>query len=41
MEESGVPRKDIFLTTKVFGVEGVESALKESLAKLKTDYVDL
>lgn len=41
MEESGVPRKDIFLTTKVFGLTNVEAALKESLAKFKTDYVDL
>lgn len=41
VEESGVPRKDVFLTTKVWSLSNVEEALKESLAKLKTDYIDL
>ena len=43
--ESGVPRSDIFLTTKVWNDDqGYESTLKafdESLKRLKMDYVDL
>jgi len=45
MRESGVPREEIFLTTKVWNTEqGFEStlaALDASLARLGTDYVDL
>jgi len=43
--ESGVPRNEIFLTTKVWNSDqGYETTLKAfelSLKKLKTDYVDL
>lgn len=45
IKESGVPRKEIFLTTKLWnGVRGYEEtkrALEESLKKLGTDYLDL
>ena len=43
--ESGVPREDVFLTTKLFkenlAGERVGPAVDESLRKLGTDYVDL
>ncbi|KAG5352952.1 hypothetical protein C0989_011857 [Termitomyces sp. Mn162] len=42
---SGVPRKDIWLTSKLWNTfhapEDVEFALDESLARLQTDYLDL
>lgn len=42
---SGVPREEIFLTTKVwiehYGYEKCKDSVKESLRKLKTDYIDL
>lgn len=43
--ESGIPREDIFLTTKIwidnYGYEKAKASIDESLKKLKTDYVDL
>ena len=43
--DSGIPRKDIFLTTKHWvdsrGYEKTIAAAEESLKKLKTDYIDL
>jgi len=43
--ESGVARKDLFLTTKVwnenFAADRLVASLEESLEKLRTDYVDL
>lgn len=43
--ESGVPREEIFVTTKIwttnFTKDKLIPSLKESLTKLKTDYVDL
>jgi diketogulonate reductase-like aldo/keto reductase len=43
--KSGIARKDIFVTTKVwisnFGYERAKASIDESLTKLKTDYVDL
>lgn len=41
MKESGLPRSDFFLSTKAGGVDDVEGALKASLKRLQTDYVDL
>jgi diketogulonate reductase-like aldo/keto reductase len=45
LASSGIPRTDIFLTTKVWvdrvGHEAFIASVEESLAKLKTDYVDL
>lgn len=45
IEKSGVPRKEIFLTTKVwiehYGYEQTKASIAESLRKLKTDYLDL
>lgn len=45
IEKSGVPREDIFITTKVwiehYGYEQTEASVMESLRKLKTDYLDL
>ncbi len=43
--DSGVPRNELFITTKIwtdnFAADKLIPSLKESLAKLKTDYVDL
>lgn len=43
--KSGVPRSDIFLTTKIWiangGYEKTLASIDDSLRKLKTDYVDL
>jgi len=43
--ESGLPREEIFITTKVWlnqmGEDKTPAALEESLEKLRTDYVDL
>src|SRR6185369_2858486 len=42
---SGIARKDLFLTTKVwnenFAADRLVASLEESLEKLRTDYVDL
>lgn len=42
---SGIDRKDIFLTTKVwiehYGYESTRASVETSLKKLKTDYIDL
>lgn len=45
IEESGVPRNELFITTKIW-IENLSKdklipSLKESLKKLRTDYVDL
>lgn len=43
--KSGVPRKDIFLTTKVwvehYGYEEAKKSVLESMRKLQTEYLDL
>ena len=43
--KSGVPREEIFLTTKVwiehYGYEKTKASVLESMRKLKTDYLDL
>lgn len=45
IQKSGVPREEIFLTTKVwlehYGYENAKASVLESLRKLKTDYLDL
>lgn len=43
IKDSKVPREEIFLTTKLWNSrhKDIESALDESLEKLKVDYVDL
>jgi 2,5-diketo-D-gluconate reductase A len=45
IKKSGVPRDDIFLTTKVwitnYGYEQTKASVEESLRKLQTDYLDL
>ena len=45
IEQSGVLREDIFLTTKVwvehYGYDACKRSVEESLKKLKTDYIDL
>ena len=41
----GVPRKELFITTKVWvsnaGYEAARASIDESLKKLRTDYIDL
>ena len=43
--ECGVPREELFITTKVwidhYGYEECKTSVEESLRKLKTDYLDL
>lgn len=39
--DSGVNRKDIFITTKVPGCSNVESYIQEDLQQLGTEYIDL
>jgi 2,5-diketo-D-gluconate reductase B len=45
IEESGVPREELFITTKIWtenlSKDKLIPSLKESLEKLRTDYVDL
>ncbi|KAF7540677.1 hypothetical protein G7054_g1154 [Neopestalotiopsis clavispora] len=41
VKESGVPRSEFFITTKVFGHTDVEGQLRSSLEKLGTEYIDL
>jgi len=45
IEKSGIPRSEIFLTTKVwienYGYENCKKSVEVSLKKLKTDYIDL
>lgn len=45
IEKSGIPREEIFITTKVwiqhYGYEETKASVMESLRKLKTDYLDL
>lgn len=44
IQKSGIPRKDIFLTSKVwvehYGYEETKKSVEDSLRKLKTDYLD-
>ena len=45
IKKSGIPREDIFLTTKVwvehYGYEKAKKSVFESMRKLRTDYLDL
>lgn len=45
IEKCGVPREELFITTKVWisnaGFEKAKASIEESLRKLKTDYIDL
>lgn len=45
ISECGVPRNELFITTKVwidnYGYENCKKSVEESLKKLKTDYIDL
>lgn len=45
IEKCGIPRAELFITTKVWisnaGYEKAKASIEESLKKLKTDYVDL
>lgn len=45
IKKSGIPRNEIFITTKVWvtnaGYEKAKASIDESLRKLQTDYVDL
>lgn len=45
IEESGIDRKNLYLTTKIWNsnrsTQGVKQSVEQSLKKLKTDYLDL
>lgn len=45
IEKSGVPREELFITTKIWianaGYEKAKASIAESLRKLKTSYIDL
>lgn len=45
IEKSGIPRDEIFLTTKVwiehYGYDETRASVLESMRKLKTNYIDL
>lgn len=45
IEKSGIPRKDIFLVSKIwisnYGYDKAKASIDESLRKLRTDYIDL
>ena len=45
IEKCGLPREDLFITTKVWitnaGYEKAKASIEESLKKLKSDYIDL
>ena len=45
LAESGLPREEFFLTTKVWitnaGYETAKASIEESMRKLRTDYLDL
>lgn len=45
IKKSGIPREEIFLTTKVwienYGYEACKMSIEESMRKLQTDYLDL
>ena len=45
LKKSGIPREEIFLTTKVwidnYGYDKCKASIEESMRKLKTDYLDL
>lgn len=45
IKKSGVPREEIFLTTKIwiehYGYEECKASIEESMKKLQTDYLDL
>ncbi len=45
IERSGIPRKELFITTKVwiehYGYESTKASVMESLRKLRVDYIDL
>ena len=45
IKKSGIPREEIFLTTKVwiehYGYENARQSVLESMKKLQTDYLDL
>ncbi len=45
IKESGIPREELFLTTKLWNANHsydlVMSSFEESLEKLQTDYIDL
>ena len=45
IEKSGIPREELFLTTKVwvehYGYDACRASVLESMWKLKTDYIDL
>lgn len=45
IEKCGLPREDLFITTKIWitnaGYEKAKASIEESLKKLKSDYIDL
>ena len=45
MAESGLPREEFFLTTKIWitnaGYDKARASIEEALKKMRTDYLDL
>ena len=45
IQKCGVPREELFITSKIwisnYGEQAAEESIEESLRKLKTDYIDL
>ena len=45
IQKSGIPRKELFITTKVwvehYGYDACRASVLDSMRKLKTDYIDL
>ena len=45
IQKCGVPREELFITSKIwisnYGEQAAEESIEESLRKLKTDYIDI
>jgi diketogulonate reductase-like aldo/keto reductase len=41
IKESGLPRSDLFITTKYSGIHSIRTAIRASLSKLGVEHLDL